>query len=150
MTVCACLENWWKQGSATWGCALGLVVNCFQCYHSDLSEELGRLHQGQEVCCILECKQKYWHIVSPDDFKSTFLSVWGWEGGAVRGEVCHVGWLVFEEGTLSDLDVIIETEIRLQRGLLLFLDIREGSVCLRIACVWVSSRYIENVITEEA
>lgn len=48
--------------------------------HSDLSEELGRLYQGQEVCCILECKQKYWHIVSPDDFKSTFLSVQGREG----------------------------------------------------------------------
>lgn len=74
-------REWVEAAFSHRGCAPGLVVNCFQCHCSDLSKELGRLHQGQEVCCILECKQKYWHIVSPDDFKSTFLSVWGWAGG---------------------------------------------------------------------
>lgn len=34
----------------------------------------------------------------------------GLGGWAVHGEVCHVGWLVSEEGTLSDLDVITEAE----------------------------------------
>lgn len=34
----------------------------------------------------------------------------GLGGWAVHGEICPVGWLVSEEGTLSDLDVITETE----------------------------------------
>ena len=44
--------------------------------------------QGQEVCCILECKQKYQHIVSVDDFSSAFLSVKGGEG-RLLGEVAE-------------------------------------------------------------
>lgn len=43
------------------------------------------------------------------------------------GEICHVGWLVSEEGSLSFSGLITEMgEIKLQWGLLLFLDIREG------------------------
>lgn len=65
----------------------GASCELLQVLTGDLPRDSHQLHQGQEVCYILECKQKYQHIVSADDFTSTLLSVKDGGGGLCGGRL---------------------------------------------------------------
>lgn len=107
------------------------------------SRGLGRLHQGQEVCCILECKQKYWHIVSPADSKSTFLSLQGWEGSLyVERFVVWVG-LCPKKEPFQIWSWWLKRGNKAAVGLLLFLDIREG-FCMFKRCLCLGAQSVNG------